>query len=196
MAKTLRRSSSAASISRTSIDQASTALQDLPDKPKEIWSLREAVSVLQESITDALSKGYSYEEVSRMLTQKGVEISASSLKSYLSAARRQKGGTPSRRGGRRTRGKVTLSLLEAASETPVDEPVTPPRRGGRKPKAASTAASTTEAAPKTGRGGRRRKATPEAEEQPKTTAKSTARSKSTATPRTTRGTGRGRKRAT
>jgi hypothetical protein len=87
MAKIQRRSASV--VSKAAIATASAILEALPAKPKANWSLRETVSLLQDSITEALSKGYSYEEVSKMLAKKGVEISASSLKSYLSAARRQ-----------------------------------------------------------------------------------------------------------
>lgn len=90
MVRANNRLPSSVSVSRSSLDGASSTLQRLPEKPKENWSLREAVSALQESISLALSKGYSYEEVSEMLSTKGIRISASSLKSYLSAAKRQK----------------------------------------------------------------------------------------------------------
>jgi hypothetical protein len=89
MAKTQKRAS-LAPISKAAIAHASSALEALPARPKSNWSLREAVSLLQDSIMDALNKGYSYPEVSKMLALKGVEISASSLKSYLSAAKRKK----------------------------------------------------------------------------------------------------------
>lgn len=98
MVRANKRLPSSVSVSKSALDSATSTLQGLPEKPKENWSLREAVSVLQESISAALSKGYSYEEVAKMLSEKSVEISASSLKSYLSAAKRQKGSAaPSKR---------------------------------------------------------------------------------------------------
>ncbi|MCU0570823.1 MAG: hypothetical protein MUF49_30170 [Oculatellaceae cyanobacterium Prado106] len=81
--------SSSADISHSAILDATSALQGLPEKPKENWSLREAVTVLQDSITNALNKGYTYAEVSQMLSQKGVQISASSLRSYLASAKQK-----------------------------------------------------------------------------------------------------------
>lgn len=95
MPRAKKNASSSATISKSSIDQVTQTLQNLPEKPKENWSLREAVAQLQEQISAALNKGYSYDEVAQMLTQQGVEISASSLKSYLSVARRQKGAATS-----------------------------------------------------------------------------------------------------
>lgn len=119
MARANKRLPSSVSVSKSAIDSATSTLQGLPEKPKENWSLREAVSVLQESISAALSKGYSYEEVASMLTTKGVDISASSLKSYLSAAKRQKGITTTRRrGGRRSKGEDNGSMNGAANHTP------------------------------------------------------------------------------
>lgn len=104
MVKASRRLPSSVNVSQSALDVASSTLLNLPEKPKESWSLREAVSVLQESISLALSKGYNYDEVSAVLSEKGVAISASSLKSYLSAAKRQKGLTSprGRRSGRRS----------------------------------------------------------------------------------------------
>lgn len=116
MARANKRLPSSVNVSKSAIDSATSTLQGLPEKPKENWSLREAVSVLQESISAALSKGYSYEEVAKMLTAKGVDISASSLKSYLSAAKRQ--GVPAmakKRGGRRKKGEDTGTNMNGAS---------------------------------------------------------------------------------
>lgn len=104
MVRANKRLPSSVSVSKSALDSVTSALQSLPEKPKENWSLREAVSVLQETISAALSKGYSYDEVAKMLSGKGVDISASSLKSYLSAAKRQKGTTAvSQSTGRRTK---------------------------------------------------------------------------------------------
>lgn len=113
-----KKSTASATVTKSAIDHATSTLEDLPEKPKETWSLREAVAQLQVQISSALSKGYSYEEVARMLTEKGIEISASSLKSYLSAAKRQKETAPKTgRTGRRSRKALSenLTVIEAAS---------------------------------------------------------------------------------
>ncbi|MBD3881454.1 hypothetical protein IFO70_06785 [Phormidium tenue FACHB-886] len=109
MATTRKRSSAAAAVTKSAIAEASTLLKELPEKPKNNWSLREAVSLLQESITEALDRGYTYEEVAVLLGKQGVSIAAPSLKRYLAAVKRDKGST--RRGGR---GKSNKAALEAA----------------------------------------------------------------------------------
>ncbi|MCY7277631.1 MAG: hypothetical protein LH702_28815 [Phormidesmis sp. CAN_BIN44] len=109
MATTKRRSPTSTLVSKGAISSASSILEDLPEKPKEIWSLREAIDLLKEPISAALDRGYSYAEVSKMLTEKGVEISPSTLKYYLSSARREKDGSkPKTRRRRKTQG-ITLN---------------------------------------------------------------------------------------
>ncbi len=104
-----RRSPTATLVSKAAISQASSTLMDLPDKPKEIWSLREAINALQDQIILALDRGYDYPEISTMLTQQGVEISPSTLKYYLSAVRRGKNSK------RRVVGKLTETTLTNAN---------------------------------------------------------------------------------
>ena len=109
MAGAKRRSPTATLVSKAAISQASSTLMDLPDKPKEIWSLREAINALQDQIILALDRGYDYSEISTMLTQQGVEISSSTLKYYLSAVRRGKNSK------RRVVGKLTETTLTNAN---------------------------------------------------------------------------------
>ncbi|NJO78550.1 MAG: hypothetical protein HC827_08485 [Cyanobacteria bacterium RM1_2_2] len=85
----VKRSPNATLTSKIAIDQATAALQDLPDKPKENVSLREAVDLLQDDIIAALNKGYSYEEMTEVLSQQGISIAPSSLKHYLARSKRQ-----------------------------------------------------------------------------------------------------------
>jgi hypothetical protein len=111
-----KKTTASATVTRSAIDHATSTLEELPEKPKENWSLREAVAHLQVHISSALSKGYSYEEVAKMLTEKGIEISASSLKSYLSAAKRQKETAPKTgRTGRRSRKALGENLMVVES---------------------------------------------------------------------------------
>ena len=90
MATVKRRSAGPAAVSKSAIAQASSMLQTLPAKPRDNWSLREAISLLHDSILTALNRGYTYEEVSAMLGDQGVHIPASSLKRYLAAMKREK----------------------------------------------------------------------------------------------------------
>lgn len=128
MAGTKRRSPTSTLVSKDSISSASSALQDLPEKPKEIWSLREAIHLLKDQITQALDRGYGYSEVSQMLSSKGVEISPSTLKYYLSSARKEDGTTKRRRRRTMTMTAEALQNGSEALETETPEKEDKPKR--------------------------------------------------------------------
>ena len=183
MAGTKRRSPTSTLVSKVSIAEASSILVDLPEKPKEIWSLREAIDALKDDITLALDRGYTYPEISQMLTTKGVEISASTLKYYLSSVRRQ---DPNARPKRRRRvmsvsgDTLELPTSEAATELEAVPEVMPEE----------TAAATTATKAPTRRG---RGAKSAAKATTSTSTKTSApRSPKTTIPKTSKGT-RGRK---
>lgn len=154
MPKVSKRLPSSVIISPSVLSNASSVLESLQEKPRASWSLREAVLVLQESISAALSKGYSYDEVAKILSDKEVSISASSLKSYLSAAKRQKGisKVKAKKVGRRSKTtEPNASLNGSASVTPlvvakkaVNTAVTEPAKpvAQRKTKASATPTKT------------------------------------------------------
>ncbi len=147
MAGTKRRSPTSTLVSKRSIQQASNALGDLPEKPKEIWSLREAIDALKDEVTLALDRGYTYPEISQMLTERGVEISASTLKYYLSSVKRASDPTAKTRRRRRTL-STRLNVEDLSLGMSEDKPA--PAKRGRKPKAvveAAAAAEAVEAAP-------------------------------------------------
>ncbi len=81
------------------IDKLKTTLDklgQLKEKPKEELSLRESIYFLRDKLKSALKKGYSYQDLSEILEEQGILISASTLKQYLtditkeSAARRKR----------------------------------------------------------------------------------------------------------
>jgi hypothetical protein len=79
----------AATIKQEAVTHASEFLQTLPEKPKEALSLREAVDQLRDQIRAALYRGYTYSDLAAMLSEKGIKISASTLKNYVPSGRRQ-----------------------------------------------------------------------------------------------------------
>lgn len=83
---------------------------------------------MSEDIDIALSRGYSYEEVAGLLKQQGVEISASTLKSYLA----QMKPSTRKRGGRK---KKTDG--EAIAVAPTEAPAAP--KAPRKPRTQTAA---------------------------------------------------------
>jgi hypothetical protein len=124
MAGVKRYSPTATLVSKTAISQASSTLMDLPEKPQEIWSLREAINELQDQILLALKRGYDYPEIAEMLTQQGVEISASTLKYYLSSVRRTENGKHRKVTGKvtkKTLTKATAAVEDATTETIVQK---------------------------------------------------------------------------
>ncbi len=132
MAPPRKRSTATATISKSAIDQAASTLQALPAKEKKSWSLREAVTRLQEPISDALSRGYSYEEVAEMLAKQGINISVFSLKRYLSLSRSQSAEAAGGRGRGKTRRSFKTSSSAALDEAPAqDTPAETPKRRGK-----------------------------------------------------------------
>jgi hypothetical protein len=138
MPKVKQRPSAATIVSKDALEQAGVRLQELPDKPKEFWSLREAVAILQDEITIALNRGYTYDEVVEILADKNISITASSLKRYLATARRERDGS-TRTGTRRPR----KPRGKARAEEPTIR--TPAKPRGRK----TTTRSAAKAAPVT-----------------------------------------------
>jgi len=96
MATSKKRASGSATLSKAAIEQVGLKLKDLPEKPKENLSLREAISELHDSITTALNRGYSYDEIVKILATQGVSITVASLKRYLAAARKEMAEKPKR----------------------------------------------------------------------------------------------------
>ncbi len=184
MAGAKRRSPTSTLVSKASISQASSTLTDLPEKPKEIWSLREAINALQDQIILALDRGYGYPEISKMLTTQGVEISASTLKYYLSAVRRSDNGKRRRRVG----GKVTEKTLTKANAAVADAMVEPEvkKTRGRKPKAVVVEEVVAKAAPRATKTAAKVAKAPKAPKAPKAAAKSATKAPAT----------RGRRKAT
>lgn len=88
-----KRPSVATIVSKSALEQAGVRLQELPDKPREVWSLRETVALLQTEITSALNRGYTYDEIVKVLADKGIDITVSSLKRYLATAKRDQKDT-------------------------------------------------------------------------------------------------------
>ncbi len=59
-------------------------LEHLKAKPKEELTLRESIYFLRDKLKKALKKGYSYQDLSEILAEQEIFISAATLKQYLS----------------------------------------------------------------------------------------------------------------
>lgn len=97
MALASRKRSRSSQVKQETVGHAISFLQDLPEKAKEELSLKEAVRQMHEPIKAALAKGYSYEDVAKMLSDQGIKISALTLKNYAPSGKRQAAKAKTRR---------------------------------------------------------------------------------------------------
>lgn len=84
-----RRSNAAIKVETTEIDQVGALLADLPEREKTEVPLRDAIEELHDLLRASLNKGYSYDELTKILNDSGIAISASTLKRYLSIVQKK-----------------------------------------------------------------------------------------------------------
>jgi len=89
MPQTRSRGTRASVVKPEVMGQVASFLDELPDKPKDQLSLKEAISELLEPIQAAFNKGYTYPEIADILRDHGIQISAFTLKSYVPRGRKQ-----------------------------------------------------------------------------------------------------------
>lgn len=64
-------------------------LEQLEQKPKEELSVRESIYFLRDKLRSALKKGYSYQDLSEILAEQEILISAATLKQYLTESSKE-----------------------------------------------------------------------------------------------------------
>jgi hypothetical protein len=148
------RRSKSVTIQPKIVTTASSFLEELPAKPKENFSLREAVDQLRDPLKTALGKGYSYQDLALMLRDQGIEISASTLKNYVPSGKRQASkakaagvkSTPSSKKSTAAKTSETMSKIASAED---DMPSTngaiaeTPKPRGRRPSVKTAVAAAT-----------------------------------------------------
>jgi len=140
-----RKRTRATTVSPDSVEQATVFLQELPEKPKEDLSLREAVGQMQDSLKAALAKGYSYDELAKMLAEQGIQISAFTLKNYVPSGKRSASkGKPRKSKAVQDDATVVASTDEDEDETETEKESTPAKstRGRRTTSKTAPAKST------------------------------------------------------
>lgn len=140
-------------VKNEAVSQASNLLSNLPEKTRDELTVREAIGQLQEPIRMALTKGYDHTEIAQLLTENGVKISASTLKSYAPQAKRKttRGRKPRSINGN---GKSTLD------ESPFPVEVEPVSSDSASPTDASVESVEAEVQPVKPRRGRRKASSP------------------------------------
>lgn len=64
-------------------------LEQLEQKQQEELTLRESIYLLRDKLRGALKKGYSYQDLSEILEQQGILVSAATLKQYLTESKKE-----------------------------------------------------------------------------------------------------------
>lgn len=64
-------------------------LEQLEKKQQEELTLRESIYLLRDKLRSALKKGYSYQDLSEILEQQGILVSAATLKQYLTESNKE-----------------------------------------------------------------------------------------------------------
>jgi len=152
MPQTRSRGTRASVVKPEVMGQVAGFLNELPDKPKDQLSLKEAIAELLEPIQAAFSKGYTYPEIADILRDHGIQISAFTLKSYVPRGRKQssaKKTTTPRKTRKPAEAKTVTQAPAKAAPTKVAS--TTPKRSTTKaatPKASATPVSTRKTAAK------------------------------------------------
>ena len=99
------------------VDKLQTTLEklgQLKEKPKEELTLRESIYYLRDKLKSALKKGYSYQDLSEILAEQEILISAATLKQYLTEINKQSAARKKRISSRKSQ-KSTSSSDESSS---------------------------------------------------------------------------------
>ncbi len=92
-------------------------LDQLESKPKEELSLRESIYFLRGKLNSALKKGYSYEDLSEILAEQEILVSAATLKLYLTENSKSKNKKSTER---RTQSKFSSKSTSVLSTNVTD----------------------------------------------------------------------------
>lgn len=120
----MARTKSGQKISIDRLQASVTELEKLEEKPKEELTLRESIYFLRTQLRSALKKGYSYQDLSKILAAQEIKISAATLKQYLTEIDKQE--TSRKRGTKSKQVKQVSCSAEISTESATpQEPESP-----------------------------------------------------------------------
>jgi hypothetical protein len=106
-------------IAMSAIHQLQKRLQDAPEYTVNEVSMVRAIQVLASDIRAMKSKGYTMDQVAKMLTDSGIPIAATTLKSYLNRFTMAPVVKPLRKQrGDATHDRVTIGVIREHNEQP------------------------------------------------------------------------------
>jgi hypothetical protein len=107
-------------VQKSSIDDAISTFGNLPSKAPSDYSLREAIGQILPAIKDLMNKGYNLDEISKLLAQKNIAISNTTLKQYIRDFDKSQ-PEPSKPSKQSKQSKITtlpVATVEESQETP------------------------------------------------------------------------------
>lgn len=99
------------------LETALDKLERLEDKPKKELTLRESIYFLRDKLNSALKKGYSYDDLSEILAEQDILVSAATLKLYLTQSSKSK-----KSGSRKNKSKSNSSKSSRNNTTTPTKP--------------------------------------------------------------------------
>ena len=96
-------------------------LDKLESKPKEELTLRESIYFLRGKLNSALKKGYSYEDLSKILAEQEILVSAATLKLYLSDGSKSKKSSTRKKKNKSSSNTVASSKSSSVLSTNVTD---------------------------------------------------------------------------
>jgi len=144
-------------VQQSAIQQVETLLQALPEKPAEEVSARAAVLQLQDQLKAALERGYSYAELSTILAEQGINLTAATLKTYLPTGKRPAKGATKRAYTRKSKATQAESIAPVPTPSADPAPLAVPAETKPSPKTKRTSTKTAKG-PKATPATRRKKA--------------------------------------
>ena len=94
-------------------------LEQLEEKKPEELTLRESIHFLKDKLRSALKKGYSYQDLSEILEQQGILVSAATLKQYLTESSKE--AAKGKRGSKSGEAKPKLQKVTGVIDPEVSE---------------------------------------------------------------------------
>jgi hypothetical protein len=114
-------------VQKSSIDDVISTFTQLPSKAPSDYSLREAIGQILPAIKDLMNKGYNLDEISKLLAQKNIAISSTTLKQYIRDFDKSQ-PEPSKPSKQSKQSKVTPLPVAAVGESQE----TPPLKAAKK----------------------------------------------------------------
>ena len=105
-------------ISRSLADRLSRKLEQLPEKKKTELTPKELIFEKSEQLDSALAKGYDYADLVAILKEDGIQLSKTTLRQYLSEARKRRANQDERVTDKTHRAEPTLAQSDEGQHPP------------------------------------------------------------------------------